>query len=98
MFDKKPIEFTFIYENACLEHIPLFPYQTNKKPRPPWITTNIAKLSRQKRPLFYKNLASRWRYPNLVLEYKLIKKQITIATKHLIAESELELDSDKKKP
>ena len=103
MFDKKSIElcydiFTSIYEKACLEYIPLFPNQTNKKPRPPWMTTHIAKLSRQKRSLFYKNLASRWRYPNLVIAYKSIKKQITTATKHRIAEFELELASDKKNP
>ena len=85
------------YNTLCELSIP----QRNKKynkPKAPWITDKVKKLSSLKKQLWHINQASGWKSHNLVKEYTLIRNQVKKEAKLATINFEQTLANNKKNP
>ncbi|RNA30226.1 RNA-directed DNA polymerase from mobile element jockey-like [Brachionus plicatilis] len=66
--------------------------------RAPWMTPAVKVLTKNKRDLWHKNQASKWKIRSLVLEYKKCRQDVKRICRSTIRNYESELASDKKNP
>lgn len=90
--------FLNIYTNACDKFIPKIKINANPKYKSPWMTNDLLLLIKSKKHLFFKNVASKWKVPELVAEFKTCRSLVKSSIKKRVAEFELELVKDKTNP
>ena len=91
-------KFLFIYNKTCISCIPKINLSNIPKFNNPWMSKDLLKLIRLKKKLFYRNLSSKWKIPELVTQYKNIRSKVKKQTHITIAKFELNLANDKKNP
>ena len=84
------------YNEACSCFIPLKNKTNAHKSWPPWVTSDLKRLSAIKKKLWYLNIASKWKNVSLVNDYKSTRRAIQKLVRSSILNYEKELASDNK--